>query len=110
MCRLGRFRLELSVPKPAVDATRPAIGELNRLRDFGLRVLACRGALEDEEEKSARAGLADHGSPVLEMNLVRARRHPTVLSTHLDEFLDRFSFLGFASVRLPRGKHPAPRH
>ena len=39
--------------------TRPAIGELNRLRDFGLRVLACRGALEDEEEKSARAGLAE---------------------------------------------------
>jgi len=39
--------------------TKPVPAELNRLRDFGLRVLTRRGALEDEEERNVRAALAE---------------------------------------------------
>jgi len=38
---------------------KPLQVDLNRLRDFGLRVLARCGALEEEEERLARAALAD---------------------------------------------------
>lgn len=39
--------------------TKPAQGELHRLREFGLRALAHCGALDEEEEKTAHAALAD---------------------------------------------------
>jgi len=39
--------------------TKPVPAELNRLRDFGLRVLARRGPLADEEDRAVRAALAE---------------------------------------------------
>jgi len=39
--------------------TKPIPAELTRLRDFGLRGLSRCGALEEEEERSVRAALAD---------------------------------------------------
>ena len=38
---------------------KPASAEMNRLRDFGLRALSRHGALAEEEERLARAALAD---------------------------------------------------
>jgi len=39
--------------------TKPIPSEFNRLRDFGLRVLARGGALTDEEDRTARAALGE---------------------------------------------------
>jgi len=39
--------------------TKPVPAELNRLRDFGLRVLTRRGPLADEEDRAVRAALAE---------------------------------------------------
>ena len=39
--------------------TKPALADLNRLRDFGLRVLARSGPLGDEEDRAARTSLAE---------------------------------------------------
>lgn len=39
--------------------TKPALAELNRLRDFGLRALSRWGALDEEEDRAARSALAE---------------------------------------------------
>ena len=39
--------------------TKPVPTELNRLRDFGLRVLARSGPLADDEERTARSALSE---------------------------------------------------
>src|SRR5438046_1033358 len=44
---------------PDMIKTKPVPAELNRLRDFGLRVLARRGALAEEEDRAVRAALAE---------------------------------------------------
>ena len=50
--------------------TKPAPAELNRLRDFGLRGLARRGALADEEDRAVRAALAEMQSTVAGHELI----------------------------------------
>jgi CRP-like cAMP-binding protein len=39
--------------------TKPVAAELNRLRDFGLRALSRRGALDDDDDKAVRQALAE---------------------------------------------------